>query len=82
FIYLFVFISVIFFTSKMAGHTEIIAILSSGISFKRFLYPYCRPECNWQAGACCGDQPDLRTQYREQECGRCIRAGHEQHVGS
>ena len=24
----------------MAGHTEIIAILSSGISFKRFLYPY------------------------------------------
>lgn len=40
FIYLFTFISVIFFTSKMAGHTEIIAILSSGISFKRFLYPY------------------------------------------
>ena len=32
--------SVIFFTSKMAGHTEIIAILSSGISFRRFLYPY------------------------------------------
>ena len=40
FIYLFTFISVIFFTSKMAGHTEIIAILSSGISFKRFLWPY------------------------------------------
>lgn len=40
FIYLFTFISVIFFTSKMAGNTEIIAILSSGISFKRFLYPY------------------------------------------
>lgn len=40
FIYLFVFISVILFTSKMASHTEIIAMLSSGISFRRFLYPY------------------------------------------
>ena len=40
FIHLFVFISVIFFTSKMATHTEVIAILSSGISFKRFLFPY------------------------------------------
>lgn len=37
---LFVFISVIFFTSKMAGNSEIIAILSSGISFKRLLWPY------------------------------------------
>ncbi len=40
FIYLFTFISVIFFTSKMAYNTEIIAILSSGISFWRFLRPY------------------------------------------
>lgn len=37
---LFVFLSVIFFTSKMAGRSEIVAILSSGISFKRFLRPY------------------------------------------
>ncbi len=37
---LFVFISVIFFTSKMAGNSEIIAILSSGISFRRLLRPY------------------------------------------
>ncbi len=37
---LFVFISVIFFTSRMAGNTEIVAILASGISFKRFLLPY------------------------------------------
>lgn len=37
---LFVFISVIFFTSKMAGRSEIIAILSSGVSFFRFLMPY------------------------------------------
>lgn len=37
---LFVFISVIFFTSKMAGNSEIIAILSSGVSFARLLRPY------------------------------------------
>jgi len=37
---LFIFISVIFFTSKLAYNTEIIAILSSGISFRRFLLPY------------------------------------------
>ncbi|MDR1887168.1 MAG: LptF/LptG family permease, partial [Prevotellaceae bacterium] len=37
---LFVFITVIFFTSKMAYDTEIIAILSSGVSFGRMLYPY------------------------------------------
>lgn len=37
---LFVFISVIFFTSKMAGRSEIIAILSSGVSFWRFMRPY------------------------------------------
>lgn len=40
FVYLFTFISVIFFTSKLAGHSEIIAILSSGVSFRRFLRPY------------------------------------------
>ncbi len=37
---LFVFISVIFFTSKMAERSEIIAILSSGVSYRRFLLPY------------------------------------------
>lgn len=37
---LLVFLSVIFFTSKMAGNTEIIAILSSGVSFRRMMYPY------------------------------------------
>ncbi|MDR0295648.1 MAG: LptF/LptG family permease [Prevotellaceae bacterium] len=36
----FVFITVIFFTSKMAGHSEIIAILSGGVSFRRLMYPY------------------------------------------
>lgn len=35
-----VFISVIFITSKMAGRTEIIAILSSGVSFVRMLVPF------------------------------------------
>jgi lipopolysaccharide export system permease protein len=37
---LFVFISVIFFTSKMAANNEIIAILNSGMSFKRMMLPY------------------------------------------
>ncbi len=37
---LFLFISVIWFTSKLANNTEIIAFLSSGVSFTRFLRPY------------------------------------------
>jgi lipopolysaccharide export system permease protein len=37
---LFAFISVIYFTSRMAYNTEIAAILSSGISFNRLLVPY------------------------------------------
>ena len=37
---LFIFISVIFFTSKMAGNSEIVAILSSGIRYGRMLRPY------------------------------------------
>ncbi len=37
---LFVFISVIFFTSRMAENSEIIAMLASGMSFKRLLRPY------------------------------------------
>lgn len=37
---LFVFITVIFFTSKMAADSEIIAILSCGISFHRMMLPY------------------------------------------
>lgn len=36
----FVFISVIFFTSKMAQKSEIIAILASGVSYRRLLLPY------------------------------------------
>jgi lipopolysaccharide export system permease protein len=42
---LFVFISVIFFTSKMAGKSEIVAILASGTSFNRFLRPYAVGAC-------------------------------------
>lgn len=37
---LFVFISVIFFTSKLADNSEIIAMLASGMSFKRLMKPY------------------------------------------
>ena len=37
---IFLFLAVIWFTSKLANNTEIIALLSSGISFSRFLRPY------------------------------------------
>ncbi|MBQ2149285.1 MAG: LptF/LptG family permease, partial [Bacteroidales bacterium] len=37
---LFVFISAIFFTSKMAQNSEIVAMLSGGISFRRLMAPY------------------------------------------
>ncbi len=37
---LFLFLSVIWFTSKLANNTEIVAFLSSGVSFTRFLRPY------------------------------------------
>lgn len=35
-----VFIATVYVTAKMAGHTEIVAILSSGVSFRRLLLPY------------------------------------------
>jgi lipopolysaccharide export system permease protein len=37
---IFLFLSVIWFTSKLANNTEVIAILSSGISFSRYLKPF------------------------------------------
>tara|TARA_B100001765_G_C19506056_1_gene342867 strand:- start:1696 stop:2718 length:1023 start_codon:yes stop_codon:yes gene_type:complete len=37
---LFLFLSVIWFTSKLANNTEVVAFLSSGVSFYRFLRPY------------------------------------------
>ena len=37
---LFTFIAVIFFTSKLAGNNEIVAMLSTGMSFRRLLRPY------------------------------------------
>ncbi len=42
---LFTFIAVIFFTSKMADNSEIIAILSSGVSYRRFMRPYLISAC-------------------------------------
>jgi lipopolysaccharide export system permease protein len=35
-----VFIATVFVTAQMAGHTEIVAILSSGVSFRRMMVPY------------------------------------------
>lgn len=37
---LFVFITVVFYTSRQAANSEIIAILSSGVSYRRMLMPY------------------------------------------
>ena len=37
---LFVFVAVIFFTSKLAENSEIIAMFSTGLSFKRMMVPY------------------------------------------
>ncbi len=37
---IFLFLSIIWFTSRMASNTEIIAIFNTGMSFKRFLLPY------------------------------------------
>ena len=37
---LFVFISVIYFTSKLAENSEVIAMLAAGISFRRLIKPY------------------------------------------
>lgn len=37
---IFLFLSIIWFTSKLSSNTEVIAVLGSGISFSRFLRPY------------------------------------------
>ncbi|MBR0182243.1 MAG: LptF/LptG family permease [Bacteroidaceae bacterium] len=42
---LFVFISVIFFTSKLAENSEIIAMLAAGVSFRRLMVPYMFSAC-------------------------------------
>ena len=42
---IFAFISVVFFTSRMANQTEIVAILSSGVSFRRLLRPFLISAC-------------------------------------
>ncbi|MFY7898933.1 MAG: LptF/LptG family permease, partial [Chitinophagaceae bacterium] len=54
---LFVFIAVIFFTSKMAGRTEIVAILASGTTYNRWLRPY------WIGGSLLGLMLWLANQY-------------------
>lgn len=42
---LFIFISVIFFTSKLAGNSEIIAMMATGMSFRRLMWPYIVSAC-------------------------------------
>lgn len=45
---LFIFIACIFFTSQMASHSELIAILTSGVSYRRLMLPYM--ECAFLIG--------------------------------
>ncbi len=42
---LMVFIAVIYFTSKLAGRSEIVAILANGVRYRRFLRPYFMGGC-------------------------------------
>ncbi len=42
---LFIFISVIFFTSKLAGNSEIIAMVAAGVSYHRLMLPYFISAC-------------------------------------
>jgi len=42
---LMVFIAVIYFTSKLAGRSEIVAVLASGVRYRRFLRPYFAGGC-------------------------------------
>ena len=57
---LFVFIAVIFFTSKLADNSEIIAMKSTGMSFRRLLRPYMVPPSLPSAVSC--SEP---TSYRK-----------------
>jgi lipopolysaccharide export system permease protein len=50
---LFAFIAVIFFTSKLATHTEIVAMLSTGIGFNRILRPYFIVAAGITIASCC-----------------------------
>jgi len=56
---LFVFIATVFFTSKLAGRSEIIAILATGTDYRRFLKPYIVAGLNERLNM----QPELRAHY-------------------
>ena len=61
---IFVFLSVIWFTSKLSSDSEITAILSSGISFNRFLKPYIiSATIIFLVSAFSGIDPEIRSSY-------------------
>lgn len=88
---LFVFVAVILFTTKLASNSEIIAILASGVSFKRLLRPYmitCVLLSALSFGLSAYVIPhgtvirqNFETMYKEQEeeyqCRECTAAGRQ-----
>ena len=83
---MFVFLTVIFFTSKMTGDSEIIAILSSGISFHRLLVPYIVSAAFialmslglglWVIPRANGTRVDFEQKYNSY---RKVKTGHDMH---
>ena len=70
---LFVFITVVFYTSRQAANSEIIAILSSGVSYKRMLMPYIGGQSYAQSEVPAYASPLLsrrqgHAHYRQDEC--------------
>ena len=83
---MFVFLTVIFFTSKMTQNSEIIAILSSGISYHRLMVPYIVSAAIiallslglglWVIPKANGTRVDFEQKYNPY---RKVKAGHDMH---
>jgi len=83
---MFVFLTVIFFTSKMTQDSEVIAILSSGISYHRFALPYLVSACfiallslelgQWVIPHANGTKVDFEQKYNSW---RKVKMGHDMH---
>ena len=88
FCYLFVFIAVIFFTSKMSVHSEITAILSTGVSYRRMMVPYMTAAfliaalsfllSNWVIPSTSKSRLDFEAKYFDKAYGSPERDIHKQ----
>ena len=83
---MFVFLTVIFFTSKMTQDSEVIAILSGGISYHRFALPYLLSACfiallslelgQWVIPHANGVRVDFEQKYNPRHK---VNIGHDMH---